>query len=270
MPCTQIYINIYMGKTICFVNNKGGCGKTTTVCAIGQAWANLGKKILFIDLDSQSNLTSIVTDTDPATKEWDTTLEDSFVGGPEFGLPIEHISENIDIVPSDLDLSNFDKDTTRYTGREYLLADLVETVKANYDYVLLDCPPALGLITYNAMVASDYVVMVTNAEGLSYRGLKMVASLYNEVIGNRRLNPSLEILGVIVTRYEKNNLSEMYLDKIKSDLGDLVIEPVIRKSTKVAQSASFQQNLFTFDPNGKATQDYKKVSAELLQRVEIK
>lgn len=259
-----------MAKIICFVNNKGGCGKTTTVCAIGMAWASLGKKILFIDLDSQSNLTSIVTDTDPSTQEWDTTLEDAFVGGPEFGLPIVHVNEYIDIVPSDLDLSNFDKDTTRFTGREYLLADLIETVKNNYDYILLDCPPALGLITYNALVASDYLVMVTNAEGLSYRGLKMVASLYNEVIGNRRLNPALQILGVVVTRYEKNNLSEMYLGKIKNDLGDMVIEPVIRKSTKVAQSASFQQNLYTFDPNGKATQDYKKVSAELLQRIEIR
>lgn len=259
-----------MAKTICFVNNKGGCGKTTTVSAIGMAWADLGKKILFIDLDSQSNLTSIVTDTDPSTQEWDTTLEDAFVGGPEFGLPIVHVNENIDIVPSDLDLSNFDKDTTRFTGREYLLADLIETVKANYDYILLDCPPALGLITYNALVASNYLVMVTNSEGLSYRGLKMVANLYSEVIGNRRLNPSLEILGVVVTRYEKNNLSELFLNKIKNELGDLVIEPVIRKSTKVAQSASFQQNLYLYDPNGKATQDYKKVSAELLQRIEIK
>ena len=176
-----------MGKTICFVNNKGGCGKTTTVCAVGQAWAELGKKILFVDLDSQSNLTCIITDTDPSTKEWEQTLEDAFVGGPDYGLPIEHVSENIDIIPSDLDLSNFERETARYTGREFLLADLLETVKENYDYILIDCPPALSLITYNALVASDYMVMVTNAEGLSYRGMKMVANLYNEVAGNKRL-----------------------------------------------------------------------------------
>ena len=258
-----------MGKTICFVNNKGGCGKTTTVSAVGEAWANMGKKILFIDLDSQSNLTSIVTDTDPSIKEWETTLEDAFIGGPEFGLPIEHVRDNIDIVPSDLDLSNFDKDSTRFTGREYLLADLIETVKDKYDFILLDCPPALGLITYNALVASDYMVMVTNAEGLSYRGMKMVASLFGEVTGNKRLNPQLEIIGVIVTRYEKTNLADMYLEKIRKDLGNLVVEPVIRKSTKVAQAATFQQNLYEFDPSGKATQDYLKVAMELLQRVTI-
>lgn len=259
-----------MGKTICFVNNKGGCGKTTTVCAVGEAWAKMGKKILFIDLDSQSNLTSIITDTDPSTHEWETTLEDAFIGGPEYGLPIVHVREGVDIVPSDLDLSNFDKDTARHTTREYLLADLIEVVKDNYDFILLDCPPALGLITYNALVASDYMVMVTNAEGLSYRGMKMVANLYSEVTSNKRLNPDIEIIGAVVTRYEKNNLSSMYLDKIKSDLGNLVIEPPIRKSTKIAQSASFQQNIYEYDPNGLATQDYLKVAKEILQRIVIK
>lgn len=259
-----------MGKTISFVNNKGGCGKTTTVCAIGQAWANMGKKILLIDLDSQSNLTSIITDTDPATQEWETTLEDAFIGGPEYGLPIIKVSDMIDIVPSDLDLSNFDKDTSRFTGREYLLADLIETVKADYDYILLDCPPALGLITYNALVASDYLVLISNADGLSYRGMKMIASLYNEVIGNKRLNPDLKIIGAIITRYEKNNLSDLYLDKIKADLGNLVILPAVRKSTKISQATSFQRNIYEFDPSGKATKDYLEVSKELLQRIVIK
>lgn len=262
--------NFVMGKTISFVNNKGGCGKTTTVCAVGQAWANMGKKILFIDLDSQSNLTSIITDTDPATVEWDTTLENAFIGGPEFGLPIVHVSEYIDIVPSDLDLSNFDKDTARFTGREYLLADLIETVKDQYDYILLDCPPALGIIIYNALVASDYLVMVSNADGLSYRGMKMVASLYNEVTSNKRLNPNLEILGAIITRFEKNNLSDLYVEKMKNDLGQLLIEPVIRKSTKISQANSFQRNIYEFDPTGRATADYLQVSKELLQRILIK
>lgn len=258
-----------MGKTLCFVNNKGGCGKTTTCCAVGQAWAKLGKKILFIDLDSQSNLTSIITDTDPAVQEWDTTIEDAFIGGPDYGLPIHDINGNVSIVPADLDLSNFDRDTARQSVREFLLSDLLETAKDKYDYILIDCPPALGIITYNALVASDYVVMVTNAEGLSYRGMKMVANLVNEVMSNKRLNPKLRLAGVVVTRYEKNNLSDMYLEKIEKDLGPLLIKPVIRKSTKIAQSASFQQNIYEYDPTGRATQDYLSASNELLQRIEL-
>ncbi len=259
-----------MAKTICFVNNKGGCGKTTTVCAVGQAWAAQGRKILFIDLDSQSNLTSIITDTDPATKEWETTIEDAFIGAPEIPLPIVHVTDRIDIVPADLDLSNFDRETARQTTRECLLADLLETVKDSYDFILVDCPPALGLITYNALVASDYLVFVSLADGMSYRGMKMIAALYNEVTSNKRLNPSLEIVGAIITRYEKNSLSELYLKKIKEDLGALVIEPVIRKATKLAQAASFQRNVYEYDPNGKATKDYQAVSQELLQRVTIR
>ena len=258
-----------MGKTLCFVNNKGGCGKTTTCCAVGQAWAKMGKKILFIDLDSQSNLTSIITDTDPAVQEWDTTIEDAFKGGAEYGLPIHKVTEQIDIVPADLDLSNFDRDTARQSVREFLLSDLLDTVKDKYDYILIDCPPALGVITYNALVASDYVVLVTNTEGLSYRGMKMVASLVNEVMNNKRLNPNLRVAGVIVTRYESNKLSEIYLEKMEQDFGPMLIKPVIRKSTKIAQSASFQQNIFEYDPNGRATQDYLSVSNELLQRIEL-
>ena len=258
-----------MGKTLCFVNNKGGCGKTTTCLAVGQAWAKLGKKILFIDLDSQSNLTSIITNTDPAVQEWELTIEDAFKGGAEFGLPIHKVTEQIDIVPADLDLSNFDRDTARQSVREFLLADLLDTVKANYDYILIDCPPALGVITYNALVASDYVVMVSNAEGLSYRGMKMVANLVNEVMSNKRLNPKLRVAGVFVTRFETNNLSNMYLQKIEADLGPTLIKPVIRKSTKIAQSASFQQNIYEFDPQGRATQDYLSAANELLQRIEL-
>lgn len=258
-----------MGKTIAFANNKGGCGKTTSVCAIGQAWADLGKKILFIDLDSQSNLTSIITNTDPSVKDWETTIEDAFVGGPDFGLPIVHVSDNIDVVPADLDLSNFDTSTTKFTGREYLLADLLATVKNDYDYILIDCPPALGMITYNALIASDYLVMVTNADGLSYKGIKMIAQLYQTVAGNPRMNPNLQILGFLVTRYEKSNLSKLFLDRIRKDVGPLLLEPYIRKATKIQQAASFNQNIYTLDPDGKATKDYLAVAQELIARMEI-
>lgn len=258
-----------MGKVIAFANNKGGCGKTTSVCAIGQAWASYGKKILFVDLDSQSNLTSIITNTDQSTKEWDNTIEDAFVGGPEFGLPIVNVRENIDIVPSDLDLSNFDTETMKSTGREYLLADLLATVKNNYDYILIDCPPALGMITYNALIASDYLVIVTNADGLSYKGVKMIAQLYQSVASNPRMNPDLQLLGFLVTRLEKSKLSELYLNRIRKDVGALLIEPYIRKSTKVQQAASFNQDIYKLDPTGKATKDYLAVAQELIARIEI-
>ena len=258
-----------MGKTICFVNNKGGVGKTTTVCVVGRAWARLGRKILFIDLDSQANLTSIMTNTDAATQEWKMTLEDAFIAGPVEELPIINIAENMDIVPSDLSLANFDRESSRMISREHLLADLLATVKDSYDYILIDCPPALGLITYNALIASDYMVMVTCADGLSYMGMNMVAKMYDEVVRSNRLNPDLQIKGIFVTRFENNNLCNLYLEKFKAEVGPYLIFPVIRKSTKIAQAASFHRSIFDIDPQGRATQDYLRAAHELIERIEL-
>ena len=253
-------------RIICFVNNKGGCGKTTTVAAIGQAWALQGKKILFVDLDSQANLTSMITDTDPTSYEWETTIMNALTGGSEF-LYIEHVSDNIDIIPADLDLSNFETESLKSTTREFLLADILDGVRDNYDYILVDCPPALGMITYNALVASDYLVLVTTTDGPSYRGMKMVVEMYNQVQQNRRLNPDIDILGVIVTKYESNNISRKYKKTLQDELGELIIEPIVRKATRISAAMSFQVSLYEYDPKGNATQDYMQVAAELHRRL---
>lgn len=252
-----------MGHTVCFANNKGGVGKTTTCMAIGQAWARMGKKVLFVDLDSQANLTSMISQVEPS--ERDLSIRDAFLNPDLF--PIEPVGENMDLVPSDLSLSNFDRDTASIAGREYLLLDLLKGVKDKYDFILIDCPPALGLITYNAMIAADHLVMVTTADALSYSGLVMVANLFSDVKGNARLNQGLKLTGVIVTRYEKNKLSELYLNKIKDELGQAFISPVIRKATKMQQAASVRQSIYDLDPNGKATADYVEVAQNLALRI---
>ena len=252
-----------MGHTICFANNKGGVGKTTTCMAVGQAWARMGKKVLFVDLDSQANLTSLISPIEPSEREL--SIRDAFVNPDLFS--IEHVGENMDLVPSDLSLSNFDRDTASFAGREYLLLDLLKNVKDKYDFIVIDCPPALGLITYNALIAADHLVMVTTADALSYSGLVMVANLFADVKGNERLNKGLKLTGVIVTRFEKNKLSELYLEKIKSELGPAFIEPVIRKATKMQQAASIKQSIYDLDPNGKATADYIEVAQSLALRI---
>ena len=178
---------------------------------------------------------------------------------------------NLDVIPSSVLMSGIEYELFAKGQREFILKNCLAGIRVSceYDYILIDCPPALSLITCNALVASDYMVMVTNAEGLSYRGMKMVANLNNEVAGNKRLNPHLQIKGVIVTRFENNNLSNFYLEKLQNELGSMLILPVVRKSTKIAQSASFQQSIFKIDPQGRTTQEYIKVAHELLQRVEI-
>lgn len=252
-----------MGYTICFANNKGGVGKSTTTAAIGQAWAKMGKKVLFVDLDSQANLTTMISPLEPDQHEF--TIRDAFIDSNN--LHIEHVTENIDIIPSELSLSNFDRDTATITGREYLLVDLLKPLRPKYDFILIDCPPALGLITYNAMIASDHLVMVSTADGLSYSGLVMVANLYADVRSSERLNKNLKLTGVIITKYQRNKLSEMYLNKIKDELGNAFIEPVIHLATKVAQAATFRQNLYDYDPEGKATKEYLEVAQRLANRI---
>ena len=252
-----------MGYTVCFANNKGGVGKTTTCLAIGEAWARMGKKVLFVDLDSQANLTSMISPLRP--EEHKLTIRDAFIDKNNFN--IEHVSENIDLVPSELSLSNFDRDTAAVTGREYLLLDLLKPVKNNYDFIVIDCPPALGLITYNALIASDHLVMVATPDGLAYSGMVMVANLFADVRSSSRLNQNLSLTGVIITKYERNKLSDMDVQKIKDELGAAFIEPVISKATRIAQAGSFNQSIYDYDADGKATKQYIEVAQKLALRI---
>lgn len=252
-----------MGKTICFANNKGGVGKSTTCVAIGQAWAKMGKKVLFVDLDSQANLTSMISPLEPDQHE--VTIRDAFIDKDLF--KVEKIDENIDLVPSELSLSNFDRDTAAITGREYLLLDLLKPVKDRYDFILIDCPPALGLITYNALIAADHLVMVTTADSLSYSGMVMVANLFSDVKSSERLNKNLQLTGVIVTRYERNKISDLYVTKIKNELGIAFIDPPIRKATKIQQAAATGKSIYDLDPNGNATHDYIEIAQKLAMRI---
>lgn len=252
-----------MGKIVCFANNKGGVGKTTTAVAIGQAWARKNKKVLFVDLDSQANLTTMISPLAP--EEHKATIRDAFLN--KRNLNVENVEKNVDLIPSELSLSNFDRDTASITGREYLLLDILKPLKDKYDYIIIDCPPALGLITYNALIASDHLVMVATPDGLAYSGMVMVANLFADVQSNPRLNPELQLSGVVITKYERNKLSDMYVTKIKNELGDAFVEPVISKATKIAQAGSFNQSIYDYDPSGKVTKQYVEVAKNLTKRI---
>ena len=259
-----------MAKVVSFMNNKGGVGKTTSAHSIGIAWANMGKKILFLDLDSQANLTSMLSDTDPLSQEWEQTIEDAFVAGPDGNLKdyIHHTAnELIDFVPADLDLANFERDTVRHRLSELLLLDLLEGVKGEYDFIIIDCPPAIQKLSYNAMVASDYLVLVSSLDGKSYKGLQMMVNVYNEVVTNKRLNPSLKLIGCIATMYQRDRVNNYFWELIQKDFGPLVVHPYIRKSTSVNRATSFDMSIFDADPKGKVADDYLRVSQDLMVRI---
>ena len=258
------------------MNNKGGVGKTITTHSVGIAWARLGRKVLFVDLDSQANLTSMLSNTDPNEETaWDRTLEDAFIEGPYaengLGLPVVTVREgdfSVDFVPSSLDLANFEQDTSRSNLREFLLLDMLKKVRESYDYILIDCPPAIQTLTTNALIAADYLVMVTNLSGKSVKGLEMIMNLYNKIVTNPRFNPNLRLLGVVLTMVERDKVNRAYLQQVVKDYRNYVVSPFIRKSTMVNRALSSNHSIYDIDENGKAAGDYLAVSQELLSRIE--
>ena len=261
-----------MGKVVSFLNNKGGVAKTMSAFNVGILWSKIGKKILFIDLDSQANLTGMIASDDNRYEvgKWENTIEDSFVIGPKLcPLPILPSKfENVDFVPADLRLSNFDVDTSNVTLKVFLLKDLLKQVKDSYDYVIIDCPPALGSIILNAMVASDGVVLVTTPDQPSLDGMHMVIGVYNEILADERLNPYLKLIGCLVTRVENDTINKAYIGLIEQEFGAYVIKPYIRKNTKLNQSASMHKDIFSHDPEGRGARDYRDVAKEILLRIE--
>lgn len=230
----------------------------------------MGRKILFLDLDSQANLTSMLSDTDPLVQDWKETIEDAFIAGPDGDLKefVRHTDNPlIDFVPADLDLANFERDTVRHRLSELLLLDLLDGVREEYDFIIIDCPPAIQKLTYNAMVASDYLVLVTSLDGKSYKGLEMMVNVYNEVVTNKRLNPSLKLIGFLATMYQKDKVNQFFWDKLQNDFGPLVIHPYIRKSTMVNRATSFDMSIFDIDPKGRVSEDYLRVSQDLMVRI---
>lgn len=251
------------------MNNKGGVGKTTSAHTVGIAWTKMGKKILFIDLDSQANLTSMLSDIDPISQGWDRTIEDAFMNGPEYtSLPIYHTDDPlIDFIPADLDLANFERDTARRPFNELLLLDFLAPVKDQYDFIIIDCPPAIQKLTYNAMVASDYLVIVTTLDGKSYKGVEMIVSVYNEVIMNKRFNPSLKVIGILSTMYQNDKVNKYFWQQFNKEFGPLMINPYVRKSTMVNRATSFNKDLLSIDPRGRVSEDYRLVAHELMVRM---
>ena len=176
--------------------------------------------------------------------------------------------ENVDFVPADLKLSNFDAETSHINLKVYLLKDLIAPVKDNYDYIVIDCPPALGSIIMNAMVASDGIVLVSTPDQPSLDGMHMIVGVYNEVLADDRLNPYLRFIGCLITRVENDTINKSYIGQIEEEFGAYVIKPFIRKNTKLNQSVSFRKDIFSYDPKDRGAKEYRDAGKEILIRIE--
>lgn len=246
-----------MNRIIAVANHKGGVGKTTSVASIGAALAYKGRKVLLVDLDAQANLTGSFFQ-----KEQERTIYDSLKNGEP--LPVENIRKNLDIVCSSLDMAGVELELSSRMSREFILKDLLEPIQERYEYILLDCPPSLGIITLNAMVASTELYIPLTAETLPTKGLHKIMDILH--MAQKRLNPSISHEGIIITRWENSNLSRTIEEKLRGTFGYVVFKTKIRKNISLAEAPLFGTDILTYAPGSNGAKDYESLTEEILQR----
>ena len=242
-------------KKIVIANHKGGVGKTTSSINISAGLAKKGKNVLIIDTDPQSNLTESFGIFDP-----DKDLYLSFSKGEP--LPIINVKKNLSIVPNSLNFSGIELEIAGRMPREIILKELIAGLDKTYDYCIIDCPPSLGLITLNALVAADEVYIPMEAEFLAYRGIDSIVGIINLV--KKHFNPGLMIKGVFFTKYnEQRVLTKEIKNQIKGYFGDNLMKTVIRVNVALAEAQSSGKDIFEYDPESNGAKDYMSLVNEI-------
>ncbi|MEI6410293.1 MAG: ParA family protein [Bacteroidota bacterium] len=249
-----------MGIVISLLNHKGGVGKTTSAINIGAGLVELGKKVLLIDLDPQANLTISL-----GIPRQRITIYEALRGEGELS-PYTH-KPNMDVITSSLDLSGAEMELINEAGREFILRELINQVADDYDYVLIDCPPSLGLLTLNALTSSRYVLIPLQTEFLAVQGLAKIKQVIDKV--KMRLNKQLEMGGVIATMYDSRRvLNRDVVDTIHKYFGDKVFKTYIRDNVALAEAPAQRKDIFDYLPKSPGSVDYLSLSKEILERTQ--
>ena len=252
-----------MSKVIAIANHKGGVGKTTTAASLGAALANKGKKVLLLDMDPQANLTSIfLTDEE---QEGAKGIYAALVKGEELSLwNVREGVGSLSICPSSLELAGADIEMGKAAySREKRLYDLLKPIREHFDYILIDTPPSLGLITTNALFAADEAYITLTAEALPLRGLAKLQEIVGE-IGD--MNSRLALGGVIITRYNHRSLNKQVEEAIRASFGDKVFATRIRENIALAEAPLYKQDIFEYSKDSNGAKDYAALADEVLAR----
>ncbi len=252
-----------MGKIYSMFNQKGGVGKTTSCANLCAAVASKGKKVLLVDFDAQSNLTSGLN-----------------INRKELKADIYHVlmhevdakdaiistsTENLYLLPATIDLAGAEVEMSNAPQREIILRGILEQVKDDYDYVIIDCPPSLGLLSINALAASDGVLIPIQCE---YYALEGVSQLINTVnLVKKSINSSLEITGVMLTMYDaRTNLSSQIVQEVRNYFGGKVFEEIIPRNVRLAEAPSYGMTILQYDKSSKGAKAYLALADEFIQR----
>lgn len=252
-----------MGKIISLANQKGGVGKTTTSINLAAALAKLGKRVLLVDADPQANTSSgLGVD----IQELDSTVYECLINGIDPHTAILPTSiENLYMIPSHIDLVGAEIEMLNLEQRENILKRVLSPLKGDYDYILIDCSPSLGLITINALTASDSVIIPVQCEFFALEG---IAKLLNTIkIIKSNLNPALRIEGFLLTMYDARlRLSAQVHDEVRRHFGDLVFNTVIARNVRLSEAPSHGMSVLEYDRNSKGAKNYTNLAKELIKR----
>lgn len=251
-----------MGKIISVSNQKGGVGKTTTAINLSACIAELGKKVLVIDLDPQGNATSgfgVEKETLENTV-YELILEECSVKEALIKTDIP----NLHLLPSNINLSAIEIDLLGSANKEYVLKNQVDYISEDYDYVIIDCPPSLSLLTINAMTTSDSILIPVQCEYYAMEGLGQL--LHTQELVRERLNPKIGIEGVVFTMYDnRTNLSRDVVENVRNNLQVRVFDTVIPRNVRLAEAPSYGKPINLYDPRSQGADRYRRLAHELIQ-----
>ena len=252
-----------MGRIIAIANQKGGVGKTTTSINLSSCIEAKGKKVLVVDIDPQGNTTSGYG---IEKNDLDNTIYELMLGDCSIeDCIIKDVIENISILPSNVNLAAAEIELIGVDKKEYILKNEIDWVKDRYDYIIIDCPPSLSLLTVNAMTTADSVLVPIQCEYYALEGLSQLIHTVNLV--KERLNPNLEMEGVVFTMYDsRTNLSAQVVENVKSHLNQKVYRTVIPRNIRLAEAPSYGQPINIYDPKSAGAESYLALAEEVIDR----
>lgn len=255
-----------MGRTIAIANQKGGVGKTTTAINLSACLAEKGKKVLAVDMDPQGNMTSgLGVDKDSV----ENTIYNLIIGESKMEeVLIKDVLENLDIIPTNIDLSGAEIELLDVEEKEYIVRNEIDKIKDNYDFIIIDCPPSLSMLTINAMTTADSVLVPIQCEYYALEGLSQLIHTIDLV--QQRLNPNLLIEGVVFTMYDvRTNLSNQVVENVRNNLDAKIYDTLIPRNIRLAEAPSYGLPINLYDSKSAGAESYRLLAKEVIDRKDI-